>query len=127
MGNTPSFTNNNFNTINYEQVQNGNYMLITTLSEFECHIKNTLTPSNEVEHINFCISKNKQENIIIYGKHYLDNSIYLQYKKLKSLGFDNIYIYPGGIFEWLLLQEVYGLELFPTNKIEKDILKYKPK
>lgn len=127
MGNTPSLKSRNIDTITYEKIQQDNYILITTLTEIECHIQNTLTPSKEVEYINFCILKNKQENIVIYGKHYLDSSIYMQYNKLKSLGFDNIYIYPGGIFEWLLLQEVYGLELFPTNKIEKDILKYKPK
>ena len=126
MGNKPCFNSKNFNTICYEEIQNGNYILITTLKENDCLIKQTLTPSKEVEHINFCISNNKQENIIIYGKNYLDESIYTQYSKLKSLGFDNIYIYPGGLFEWLLLQEIYGLELFSTNIYEKDILKYKP-
>jgi len=39
----------------------------------------------------------------------------------------NIYIYPGGIFEWLCLQDIYGDELFPTTKKELDILKYKPR
>jgi hypothetical protein len=32
----------------------------------------------------------------------------------------------GGIFEWLMLQDIYGEEMFPTNKKELDILKYKP-
>ena len=36
----------------------------------------------------------------------------------------------GGLFEWLLLQDIFGKELFLTNKKNKekevDILRYKP-
>ena len=38
----------------------------------------------------------------------------------------NIYIYCGGLFEWVLLQDIYGEEEFPTTKKELDIIKYKP-
>ena len=41
------------------------------------------------------------------------------------MGFSQIYVYPGGIFEWLLLQDIYGEDSFPTTKKELDILKYK--
>ena len=44
-----------------------------------------------------------------------------------SLGFYNVYLYNGGLFEWLLLQDIYGFDEFPTTKKELDILKYKPK
>ena len=54
-------------------------------------------------------------------------SIYDKYEQLSKLGLINIYIYPGGIFEWLCLQDIYGDELFPTTKKELDILKYKPR
>jgi len=40
------------------------------------------------------------------------------------LGFLNIYVYLGGIFEWLLLQDIYGDEEFPTTSKIIDILKY---
>ena len=43
-----------------------------------------------------------------------------------DLGFINVYIYLGGLFEWLLLQDIYGRDLFKTTKNELDILKYKP-
>ena len=36
-----------------------------------------------------------------------------------------VYAYSGGLFEWLMLQDIYGQDLFPTTKIEKDILKFK--
>jgi hypothetical protein len=37
-----------------------------------------------------------------------------------------VYVYTGGLFEWLMLQDIYGEKEFPTSKKELDILKYKP-
>ena len=56
----------------------------------------------------------------------LAETIYKKYKQLQELGFVNIYVYPGGLFEWLLLQDIYGHEDFPTTSQELDILKFKP-
>ncbi len=53
-------------------------------------------------------------------------TVYDKYDQLVKLGFVNLYIYPGGLFEWLCLQDIYSEECFPTNKKELDILKYKP-
>ena len=64
--------------------------------------------------------------IIVYGKNSNDEKIYKKYNQLVSLGFYNVYIYIGGLFEWLLLQDIYGETDFPTTKKELDILKYKP-
>jgi hypothetical protein len=36
-----------------------------------------------------------------------------------------LYVYIGGLFEWLLLQDIYGDEEFPTTAKIIDILKYK--
>ena len=43
-----------------------------------------------------------------------------------KLGFQKVFIYQGGMFEWLLLQDIYGHKEFPTTKKILDILKYKP-
>jgi hypothetical protein len=43
-----------------------------------------------------------------------------------GLGFYNVYLYPGGLFEWLCLQDIYSSENFTTTNIELDILKYTP-
>ena len=64
---------------------------------------------------------------IIYGENSLDDSVIIKYKQIYSLGFTNIYIYAGGIFEWLLLQDIYGNDLFPTTSLERDILQFKGK
>ena len=55
-----------------------------------------------------------------------DESVIKKYKQLVSLGFENTYIYLGGMFEWLLLQDIYGNDNFPTTSRELDIMKYKP-
>ena len=49
-----------------------------------------------------------------------------KYLKLMELGFTNIYIYAGGLFEWLCLQDIYGEDEFPTTIKELDVLKFKP-
>ena len=53
-------------------------------------------------------------------------TVYDKYEQLVKLGFINVYIYSGGMFEWLCLQDIYSSDLFPTTKKELDILKYKP-
>jgi hypothetical protein len=67
--------------------------------------------------------------IIIYGKNCNDELVNKKYQQLLTLGFSNIYAYTGGLFEWLLLHDIYGKEMFPiinNGKKNIDILKYKP-
>ena len=66
-------------------------------------------------------------NIIVYGKNTSETSPYKKVEQLMGLGFYNVYLYPGGLFEWLCLQDIYGESNFPTTKKELDILKYKGK
>ena len=70
--------------------------------------------------------KYKDINIIVYGLNCNDLSIHPKVKQLKSLGFYKVFIYIGGLFEWLLLQDIYGQSNFQTTSVEKDLLKYKP-
>ena len=65
--------------------------------------------------------------IIIYGKNSNDITILHKYEQLVKLGFTNVYIYTGGIFEWMLLHEIYGKDLFQITRYEIDILRYRPK
>jgi hypothetical protein len=120
--------------INYEHVQyiiknQEGHLLINTLSNSEqnCLIKNTININNEENIINAYLKRgSKGVKIIIYGKNSNDEKIYNKYNQLTSLGFNNVYIYAGGLFEWLLLQDIYGETEFPTTKKELDILKFKP-
>lgn len=121
------------NKINYEDVQYGiknNYIIINSLPENEQDvlIYRTITASNEVELMNSLIKSSlKDKNIIVYGKNTNDDKILNKYQQLISLGFTNVYVYYGGLFEWLLLQDIYGDEEFPTTKKDIDIIKYKPR
>jgi hypothetical protein len=123
----------NLKKINYEDVQyviknTEVYILINTLSEMEqsCLIINTLNIHKESDLINkFITTGNKQVKIIIYGKNCNDDKIYTKYNQLYSLGFYNIYLYTGGLFEWLILQDIFGENDFPTTSKENDFLKYK--
>lgn len=129
MGNAPSSNNK----INYEDIQHiikhpEQHLLINTLGENEqyCLIPNTLTISHEEAFINKLIESGKLDiKIIIYGKNCNDAKLYTKRKQLISLGFYNVYIYLGGLFEWLCLQDIYGVDDFPTTKKELDLLKYK--
>ena len=80
--------------------------------------------SDEESIMNKHLTKNKNIKIIIYGKNCSDSNLTQKYAQLNSLGFSNIYIYIGGLFEWLLLQDIYGQAEFPTTTKQLDLLKY---
>lgn len=129
MGNTSSMNKINFEDIQYSLSQKDAILIINTLSENEqdCIIPMTITPEKEINIINNLLRNgNKNTKIIIYGKNCNDDKIYKKYQQLQSLGFYNIYLYIGGLFEWLMLQDIYGEKEFPTSKKELDILKFKP-
>ncbi len=134
MGNTQSTKKINFEDIKFMQKNmktgktDADYVLLNTLpdDEQDCLIENTIHSSSEVQIINEYIRKCKNVRIIIYGKNSNDASLYKKFNQLIALGFSDVYVYIGGLFEWLLLQDVYGTEEFPTTKQELDILKFKP-
>lgn len=123
--------------VNFEDIQNvlstntNNTILINTMENTpeaqSCILPNTINYSEEENVINTYISKANDINIIIYGKNANDISIYKKYTQLQELGFNNVFVYPGGMFEWLLLQDIYSEEHFKTTTKELDILKFKPK
>jgi len=129
MGNTSSTNKINFEDIQYSLYNKDKYILINTLEEScqTCLLPNTVTPEKETEIINRLIQTgNKDIKLIVYGKNCNDDKIYKKYDQLQSLGFYNVYVYTGGLFEWLMLQDIYGEKEFPTSKKELDILKFKP-
>ena len=127
--------NYSINKVNFEYVQNycnfknDKLLLINTLdySKQDCLIKNTITASQEEEILNSYLKKNKAIIILIYGENCSDNKVITKYNQLYKLGFTNLYVYIGGLFEWLLLQDIYGEDEFPTTSKIYDILNYKGK
>lgn len=109
-------------------VQRRDSIIIHTLpaNEQRCLINGTISAEKEEDIINDLLKKDTKQLILIYGKHCNDTSVESRYNQLISLGFQQVYMYKGGIFEWLLLQDIYGHDEFPTTIKEMDILKYKP-
>jgi len=108
------------------------YILINTLptGEQDVLIRGTIPMDREE------IVVNKQLNdyntpdlpVIVYGRNSCDTSAESKQTQLCSLGIVDVYIYPGGLFEWLLLQDVYGEDEFPTtNTVPADTLRYRSK
>jgi hypothetical protein len=120
----------NFEDIQYAIHHPQGYLLLNTLSNLEqdCLILGTIPAVQEENIINEIITRVDipDKRIIIYGKNTSDSSAEKKYNQLQKLGIPEIAIYSGGLFEWLLLQDIYGNKEFPTTKKTIDIIKYKP-
>jgi hypothetical protein len=86
-------------------------------------ISNTLNPEQEVETINRVLDHGDLDiQIVIYGKNGNDETILVKYNQLNELGFNNVKLYIGGITEWLLLQEIFGVEMYPICRASQQQL-----
>jgi hypothetical protein len=109
-------------------------IVINTLPIHEQNIliKDTIPIATEESLINHLIyTKNKLYHvIIIYGKNHTDASVYVKYKQFIKLGFHSsiLYIYTGGLYEWLLLHKYENNTIYLLNNIyvEDCIELYKP-
>jgi len=129
MGNTQSVTKINFEDVQFA-IHTKQYLLINTLGEGDqnCLIHGTINASQEVDLFTNLIKKdNKNIRIIVYGRNCVDDKLSIKVKQLADLGFYNVYVYVGGLFEWMLMQDIYGSKEFPTTTKEVDLLKYNPK
>lgn len=110
-----------------QQLNQEDGILINTLRENDQHvlIQKTISAEHEIMMVKKAIKHNKK--IIIYGYNNNDESIYKKYKQILDLGHMNVYVYIGGLFEWLLLNDIYGNELFPVTNSTNDFLIYRPK
>jgi hypothetical protein len=128
MGSTLSIKKLNFEDVQYVQKTPNQFLLLNTLSESEqeCLIVGTIQAANEEAVINRLLNQRYFScKIIVYGRNCNDHKCFEKYQKLVKFGFVNVHLYTGGLFEWLMLQDIYGIELFPTTKKELDFVKYK--
>ena len=116
-------------TANYDDVRQSQCLLIHTMEDESILIDRTLTIEKETAKINSLLADHNYDiHIIIYGKNVDDYEILIQKRvQLLKLGFRNVWFYPGGLFEWILLRDVYGTRQFPTTADAKDLIKYRPK
>jgi hypothetical protein len=124
-----SYKKINFEDVQYAIKNTNQYIIINTLpnTEQDCLIKHTLSYEQEESTINELLGNYDFNNkkLIVYGKNSSDETAEKKYSQLRTLGFSEIYLYTGGLFEWMLLQDIYGNTEFPTTKKVLDLLKYK--
>tara|TARA_Y100000816_G_C25987057_1_gene515555 strand:+ start:466 stop:918 length:453 start_codon:yes stop_codon:yes gene_type:complete len=131
-GNTKQQNKVNFDDIRFliksHKTQQNSFLLISTLPDNEqnCLISTTVPCNEEVSIVNQCIEKAQNIKIVIYGKNTNDETVNKKYSQLIGLGFTSVYIYQGGLFEWLMLQDIYGDDEFTTTSKILDILAFRP-
>jgi hypothetical protein len=118
-----------FEDIQWAILHPNDFYLINTLpvKDQNCLIHSTLAYDVEEKWVNELLSTydQKQCKIILYGRNAQDETVEKKYRQMTTLGIENVFIYPGGMFEWMLLQDIYGPDLFPTTCRNLDILYYK--
>lgn len=128
------FHSSSLKIINFEDMQEAiqkKFIIINVLppDQQDCLISNTLPIHLEEKTINDIVqaSDTVHKTIVIYGKNCGDYSILeKKNKQFIALGFFNVFVYLGGLFEWVLLQDIYGVEDFPTSKRVLDIIQFRP-
>jgi hypothetical protein len=129
-------SSNNSKKITFEDIQyaikhKDDFIIINTLSvtEQNCLILNTIPYDTEERVMNELLNNytTKEKRIIIYGKNTNDDTVEKKQIQIRGLGFTEVYVYMGGMFEWMLLQDIYGHSEFPTTSKVLDILKYRGK
>jgi rhodanese-related sulfurtransferase len=129
MGNAGSIQN----IANFEDVQrfvsSDEHIIINVMEQADQDIliAKTLSADKEADVINSKIDDGDFDcKILVYGRNNSDfEKVLGKQRKLMSYGFTEVYVYLGGLFEWVLLQDIYGAVLFKTTRQVSDILRYK--
>jgi rhodanese-related sulfurtransferase len=104
------------------------YMLINTLPAHQqsCLIQQTTPVAEEEVRMNQLMSSDKhhRQMVIVYGKNGSDVTVDRKCQQLSSLGFREVFVYSGGMLEWMLLQDVFGYAEFPTTSRSGDIFQF---
>jgi hypothetical protein len=109
------------------------YILINTLpsGEQDVLIRGTLAMDREETVLNAQLNDYNAPDlpVIVYGRNSCDASADAKQTQLRNLGVTEVYVYAGGLFEWLLLQDAYGADEFPTvnGVMAPDPLRYRAK
>jgi hypothetical protein len=108
------------------------HIIISTLPENKQDVllPNTLSYRTEEDTVNDLVAAgNTAIPVLIYGRDATDASPDKKHAQLRSLGFTDVHIYSGGMFEYLLLRDVYGAAKFPLEGAgarKADPISYQP-
>jgi hypothetical protein len=123
MGNAPLIRRASFEDVQF--AKEGKCLVISVLNEHEQSvlIKGTVAAGDEVRLVEDALLHKR--DIIVYGLHSSDSRVLAKCEQILKLGGHPV-AYVGGLFEWLLLQDIYGSDAFPTNGFSLDHLRFKP-
>ena len=118
--------------VTYEEVhaalRDSRVCIVSTLPAHDqsCLIARTLAPQEEERRLNAHLKRGEARcPIVVYGRNAADGAPDKKCRQLQNLGFTSVRLYAGGLFEWVLLQDIYGAELFPTTSVCADPLLFK--
>jgi len=123
-----------FKKVDYEDmihaIQNPSaFLIVNTLpiGEQSVLIKGTLPYIDEESTINGILANYTMDqiSIVVYGKNANDENAEKKCRQIQKLGFRHVFLYGGGLFEWLLLRDIFGDVNFPTIGKPDNFLKYK--
>ena len=131
------FQKSTINRVGFEDVKKiihtNTHLLINTMKsqEQDILIKGTIGVNDEETVINEILNDYRvpDKTIVLYGRNCCDTTVETKFEQIQNLGMKDIYVYYGGLFEWLLLNELYGDDDFPVAKTTTasiDIQKYRP-
>lgn len=123
MGNAPMIRRASFEDVQF--AREGKCLVISVLNEHEqaILIKGTVLPADEVRMVEDALFHKRE--IIVYGLHSSDLRVLPKCEQILKLGGQPV-AYVGGMFEWLLLQDIYGVDAFQTSGFTLDHLRFKP-
>jgi hypothetical protein len=104
------------------------YVILSTMGIYDqdCLIRGTLSAGQEESIVNEMLNRyTSVKTVVVYGRHSADDTVDKKYTQLTTLGIANVLVYSGGLFEWLLLQDIYGEKEFPTTTKSPDLLRYR--
>lgn len=123
----PSLNKINFEDVKYAISHPSQFCIINTLpiTDQDCLICTTVSHLIEEKLMNDMLLSYDvpDKTVIVYGQNSQDETAEKKCNQLISLGIKNVYLYSGGMFEWVLLQDIYGEDLFPTTSKVVDLLR----
>jgi hypothetical protein len=108
----------------HQSPQKNNTILINTFTPVQQQqhglIRGTTLADKEEQVVQSALERDLSITILVYGHNALDPLPYRQADKLRNLGFKNVYVYVGGMFEWLLLCDLYGPDQYPLMTVQEE-------
>lgn len=111
----------NFETVNMARHDG----VIISAGPLVSYIEGTVDGDKANQVLDKCLREDPSKLVVFYGLNSTDSAPLHRWNNATQLGLENAHVYCGGMFEWLILGELYGNDMFPVTSIQDDLLKFK--